>query len=238
MLGAVQVARVLLGVAALALSAGAARFTPSVSLGWRHEPGVESKMLVSGLAGYEPCRYARLAAGLGLSLFQHNGINAYALGASALPLGNDRLSIDVAVQHQQWSDWQAGENRLLGSVHAAPLSRLNLRLGAAYRAPVFDPGSYASPFHWHSEVSEWNLLYGIDWCFYSREPYSASVLVSNFELLSQHNAQQFPFGLRGQYSSSGGYMVSGRLSSAITGFSAALVTFSEFVFEAGVSRGF
>lgn len=216
----------------------AGRFTPTALLGFRHEPGVETRMLVTGLVDASLNPRLDLDAALGLGFMQNNGIAGYGLGARVQPLAFRRLFVEARVQHQQWPDWRAGENRVLGLVRAGVLRRVRLSLGVAYRVPVFDPASYASPFQWQGDAPEWNLLYGINWTFLERRRLSAVAFVQNSGRMTLHNPQQVPLGLYGSYQLARGYSIRARASSGIVGISGALVSFSEFVFEAGVSRAF
>jgi hypothetical protein len=220
------------GVLAVLLAAWSA----GGELGLRHEPGVESKMLVTGLADFGLGSRVSLDAGLSFSLFQNSGINVYELGAGVKPLGTERLAIEARVQHQQWSGWQAGENRAFALVRVEPLRRVRLELGAAYRVPLFD--GYASPFNWHGDAPEWNYVYGLEWMFLARERFSAAVFLANSGRLTLYNPQQFPFGLSGEWRFSPGWLATARLATAINGFSAALVSFSELDLDVGVVRAF
>jgi len=226
-------------VVALAVTVGqAVWFTPTALLGYRHESGVESKLLVTGLADADIGSRVRLSAGLGFSLFENSGVTGYGLGVSVMPPGSDRLAIEAAAQHQQWSDWRAGENRVLAYVRVGPLPRLRLNVGAALRAPSFDTTHYWSPCEWRSDAPEWNLLYGIDWTFFERAGWSLSAFIANHDRFTVHDPQQFPLGLRVQYDVGAGCAVTARASTAISGFSGMLLTFSEAEFEAGVRREF
>jgi hypothetical protein len=235
----VRASRVCLTAVVLVVSVSwAGRFTPAVLLGFRHEPGVETKMLVTGLADASLNPRLDLDAALGLGFMENNGIAGYALGARVQPLATRRLFVEARIQHQQWSDWRAGENRVLGLVRAEVSRRVRLSLGAAYRVPVFDPACFASPFQWQSDAPEWNLLYGINWTFIERRRLSAFAFIANSDRMTLHNPQQVPLGLYGSYQLARGCSLCARARSGIVGISGALVSFSEFVFEAGVSRAF
>ena len=104
----------------LLAASGRATVVPSVILGYRGEPGVESKMLAIAEVDIRPASFLRTEAGLSFNLFENNGLGAAALGVAAelyQPVG---LTLRLAGQHQQWSGWQAGENRALAAIGVGP----------------------------------------------------------------------------------------------------------------------
>jgi hypothetical protein len=210
--------------------------TPTLLLGFRHEPGVESKMLIGGLGDWQAHPRISVNAGAALSLIQHAGLSRLGFGIDAWPL--DFAGIAARVQHEQWNDWQAGENRLLVALTGRPVAPLRLAVGLAYRAPVFDTVRYGSPFYWRSEVPERNLLYRVELELLHTGQWQTSAWLANFDRFTVHNPQQFPFGLDAAGRLSPCLSVSARAGTAINGLSGLLLSLSELNLEVGVSRAF
>jgi hypothetical protein len=221
----------------LVAATGYATVSPSLSIGYRGEPGVESKLLVTAQADALPVSYVKLDAGLAFDLFQNDGLGAAALGVGAVaydPLG---LTLRLAVQHQQWNGWQAGENRMLATLEAGPVSGLDAGLGLVQRVPAFGD-RYWSPFVWNSGAAEWNFLYRLRWKFVRRENWWLRAGFSSYDRYTAHNPQQIPLEADGVYRLTENLELSAQAGTAIVGLSGGLVSFHEVEVSAGVRREF
>jgi len=225
-------------ILALLAAASFGSLTPSLVMGFRHELGVETKMLGGCGARWQIHPRFGVTGGVAFSLIQHNGLSALALGADALLFDFGNIGLAAGVQHEQWNDWQAGENRAFGIVTAEPVRGLELAAGAAWRVPLLDAERYMSPFNWQSAVPEWNLLYRVEWTFLKRRQAEASAWMANIDRLTVHNPQQFPFGLRGAHGLGRGWSLLGNCGTAINGLSGVLLSLSEVTLEFGVARAF
>ena len=231
-------ARRLLVVLAVVLAAGRAEpapVRPDAYLGFRFEPGVETKLVLAGGAAWDFVERASLFGGLALSAIDNPGVAHYGVGASVRVFDRADVRLQAQVNHDEWSGWQAGENRVAGMVAAEPLAGLELGAGMAWRAPIYDPGQYHSPFKWSSDAPEWNLVYQLDWKFLDRERYQAAFWFANIDRLTIHNSQQFPAGLRGSYQAWPRWRLTAQLGTDIKGLSALLFAFTEMDLRLGVS---
>jgi hypothetical protein len=221
----------------LLLATGKAEVVSSFLLGYRGEPGVESKMLAIAQVDIEPVSFLQIDAGLSFNLFQNNGLGAVALGVGAVaydPLG---LTLRLAGQHQQWNDWPAGENRLLAVVEAGPIYGFDAGLGLVHRVPVFDE-RYWSPFLWSGGAAEWNYLYRLRWKFIQRDNWWLRAGFSSYDRFTAHNPQQFPLEADGSCRLKDDLELVARVGTAIVGYSGGLVSFHEFELGAGVRYEF
>jgi hypothetical protein len=221
----------------LLAATGYATVVPSFTLGYRGEPGVESKMLAAVQADMEPVCWLKVDAGLSFNLFQNNGLGAAGLGLGAVLSRPAGLTFRLAGQHQQWNDWMAGENRLLATLEAGPLHGFDAGLGLVRRVPVFGD-EYWSPLVWSGGAAEWNYLYRLRWKFVQRENWWLRAGFSSYDRFTAHNPQQFPFEADGAYRLKDDLELVGLVSSAIVGFSGGLASFHEIEISAGVKYGF
>ena len=227
----------LLTALAFAGATGYAAVVSSFLLGYRGEPGVESKMLATAKAGVEPVRCLKVDAGLSFNLFQDNGVGAAGLGVGAVLYRPVGLTLRLAAQHQQWNDWQAGENRALATVEAGPVLGIEAGFGLARRVPLFG-GGYWSPFRWNSDATEWNYVYRLTWKFLRKENWWLKAGLSSYDLLTAYNPQQFPLCLSGSYALKDNLDLVASVGTAIVGFSGGLASFHEVEFSAGVKHEF
>jgi hypothetical protein len=218
-------------------ASGYAMVVPSVILGYRGEPGVESKMLAIAQADIVPVTFLKVDAGLSLNLFQNNGLGAAGLGIGAVLHRPSELTLRLAGQHQQWNDWQAGENRLLIMLEAGPLFGLDAGAGLVRRVPVFGDES-GSPFIWSSGAAEWNYVYRLRWKLVQRDNWWFRMGFSSYDRFAAHTAQQFPFEADGAYRLKDGLELVGLVSSAIVGFSGGLASFHEIELRVGARYEF
>ena len=221
----------------LLLATGEAAVVPSVLLGYRGEPGAESKLLATAQADIEPVQYLKVDGGLSFNLFQNNGLGAAALGIRAEAYDPNGLALGLAVQHQQWNDWRAGENRLLAVIEAGPWHGFDAGLGLVHRVPVFGD-RYWSPVVWSGDAAEWNYLYRLRWKFVQREEWWLRAGFSSYDRYTAHNPQEFPFEADGAYRMKNGLEVTALASTAIVGYSGGLASFHEFEIDIGVRREF
>lgn len=207
-----------------------------ISLGYRGERGVEAKGLLAGDVSAEISRFCTLDAGLGLSFFQQKGIAGYGVGVKGQHPAVKWLSLKLGFQHEEWSDWRVGENRAYALLHTnvGQTFKFALALGLTRRQPIFDEAHFHEPWFWKSSVGEWNLLYRLEFRFGDWKNSTATGYLANFNNLTLHNPQQFPFGIRVAYSLSPLWKVFIRFGSAVNGFSAMLLSFPEIEAEVGV----
>jgi hypothetical protein len=209
---------------------------PELRIGYRGEAGVESKLVCTAL-GHATAANVLLSAGVAASLFQHPGVSAYGLTVDTRLLGQviggRQLRAAAFAQHEQWNDWRTGENRAGATLRFLPNPCVLIGAGAAYRAPVFDPARYASPFWWVSPQPEWNLLYDVRWRFLQQPGWSVNAFVANVGPLTLHNPQQIPFGLEAGWWPRRHWTVTGRAGTAVNGVSALLLSLSELTLELG-----
>lgn len=210
---------------------------PSVTLGYRGEPGVESKMLAGVQAEVDPLRFLRIDAGLSFNLFQNNGLGVAGIGVAPVIYRPAGLTLRLAGQHQQWNDWQAGENRILAVFEAGPLCRFDAGAGLVRRVPLFGH-RYWSPFVWTGDAAEWNFLYRLRWRFVQRENWWLRVGLSSYDRFTAHNPQQLPLVADGAYQLNTGLELIGFVSTAIVGYSGGLVSFHEAELHAGARYEF
>jgi len=214
-----------------------ATFVPSVLLGYRGEPGVESKLLAAVQAEVEPLRFLRVDAGFSFNLFQNNGPGAAGLGIAPVIFSPAGIALRLAGQHQQWTDWQAGENRLLVVLEAGPLSGFDAGAGLVRRVPVFGD-KYRSPFVWTGDAAEWNFLYRLRWKLVRRENWWLRAGLSSYDRFTVHNPQQLPLAADGAYRLGCDLELVGLVSTAIVGYSGGLVSLHEVELHAGVRYEF
>jgi hypothetical protein len=221
----------------LLAASGHAAVVPSVVLGYRGEPGVESKMLAIAQVDVKPVSFLQTDAGLSFNLFQNNGLGAAALGVAAefyKPVG---LTLRLAGQHQQWSGWRAGENRALAAIEAGPWHGFDAGFGLVRRVPVFGD-KYWSPVVWSGDAAEWNYLYRLRWKFIQREKWWLRAGLSSYDRYTAHNPQQFPLEADGAYRLKEGVELVARAGTAIVGYSGGLVSFHEVELNAGARYEF
>jgi hypothetical protein len=221
----------------LLAATGYATVVPSVILGYRGEPGVESKMVAALQADVEPVPFLKADGGVSLNLFQHNGLGSASLGLSAVMFRPAGLALRLAAQHQQWNDWQAGENRALVTLEAGPLYGFDAGFGLARRVPVFGD-DYCSPFRWVSDAAEWNYLYRLRWKFINKENWWLRAGLASYDRFTAHNPQQFPLVADGAYRLKDDLELVAQAGTAIVGYSGGLVSFHEIEIGAGVKYEF
>lgn len=188
-------------------------------------------------ADITPVRFFKVDAGLSLNLFQNNGLGAAHLGLAAEVYSPAHLTLRLAGQHQQWTDWQAGENRLLVVFEAGPLYGLDAGAGLVRRVPVFGD-RYSSPLVWSSDAAEWNFLYRLRWKFIQRENWWIRAGLSSYDRFTAHNPQQFPLEADGAYRLRDGLELAGLVSTAIVGYSGGLASFHDLDLSVGVRHDF
>ena len=219
----------------LLAATGRAAIVSSALLGYRHEPGVESKMLAAVQAEVSAARFLKADAGLSFSLFQHNGLGEAGLGLGAALFRPAGLTLTLGVQHQQWNDWQAGENRVLATLEAGPVYGFDAGLGLVRRVPVFGSG-YGSPLAWSGGAAEWNLLYRLRWRFLQQEGWWLRAGFSTYDRLTAHSPQQFPFEVDGAYRVRDNLEVVAGAGTAVVGYSGGLISLHEVEVTVGVKH--
>ncbi len=208
-------------------SAGAGTtFSPDLHIGYQGEKGTLARGVIGGGASVGLNPWLQVAGGLSLSLFQHNGVSAYGLHAGITPPALERLNVKIGLQHEQWQDWRAGENRLFSTVLFLPAPALQLGIGICRRYPIYDSIRFRQPWLWRSPVPEWNLIYHLEWKFFASAGFSASLGMNNLPGLTFYNPQQFPAYLNASYQTGPGWRVFVRGLTAINGFSTGLISLS------------
>jgi hypothetical protein len=210
---------------------------PAVLLGYRCEQGVESKMLASLVADIEPVRFLNVDAGLSFNLFDNNGLGGAEFGLGGVLYKPAGLILRLAAQHQQWSDWRAGENRLLVLVEAGPISGLDAGVGLVHRIPLFGD-DYWSPYVWRSDAPEWNWQYRLRWRFINKENWWLRAGLSTYDRFNAHTPQQLPLEADGAYKVADKLEFVARAGTAIVGYSCGLISFHEVELHAGVKYAF
>lgn len=224
----------------LVLAAGtvlaAARPSAGLELRFREEAGVETRLELVGRAALGISPRVVLGASVAAGVLDNAGLTGYGVDADVRLATPGTLSLSAGVEHEQWNDWRAGENRLYGVLAGELAHRLRFGLGAAWRVPVPDPDRFGSPLRWTSEVAEWNLLYLADWTFLRRSRTEVALRVANYGRLDVHNPQQFPLGVRGETTVGTGWQAEAYLGTAANGLSGPIVSFSELNIRIGVRR--
>jgi len=219
------------------LATGQAEVVASFLLGYRGEPGVESKLLAALAVDVKPVSFLRTDAGLAFNLFENDGLGAAALGVAAelyQPLG---LTLRLAAQHQQWNDWRAGENRALAAIEAGPWHGLEAGIGLVRRVPLFGD-RYWSPFGWSGDAAEWNYLYRLRWKFIQQENWWLRTGFSSHDRFTARNPQQFPLVVDGAYRLKDDVELLARAGTAVVGFSGGLPAFHELELSVGLTYEF
>ena len=230
--------RRLLVFLAAALAVGLAepvQVRPDGYLGFRYEPGVETRLVLVGGAEWDVIERATLFGGFAVGAIDNPGIARYGIGASVRIVDAAKVRIQAQMNHDEWSSWQAGENRAAGIVAAEPLRGLELGAGMAWRAPLYDSRKYHSPFNWSSDAPEWNWVYRLDWAFLTCDRLRAAFWFANIDRLTIHNPQQFPAGLRASYAAWPSWRLTAQLGTDIKGLSALLFAFTEMDLRLGVA---
>jgi hypothetical protein len=221
----------------LLTAVGRAAVSPSLSIGYRGEPGVESKLLASALVDIVPVSYVKFDAGLSFNLFQNNGLGAAEVGVGAVAYDRVGLALRLRAQHQQWNEWRAGENRVLALLEAGPVHRFDAGLGLVARVPVFGD-SYWSPAVWTSSAGEWNFAYRLRWKLAQHETWWLRVGLSSYDRFTAHSPQQFPLEADGAWRMNENLELEFRAATAIVGYSGGLVSFHELEVCSGVKCEF
>jgi len=222
---------------ALLAAAGQAAVVPAVVIGYRFEPGVESKMLAALTANIEPVPLLRVDAGLSFNFFQNSGLGGAEFGLGGVLYKPAGLVFRLDVQHQQWKDWRAGENRLLALLEAGPVLGLDAGIGLVRRVPVFGD-DYWSPYVWKGDASEWNYQYRLRWRFIQKENWWLRAGLSTYDRFNVHTPQQLPLEADGAYKFADKLELVARAGTAIVGYSCGLISFHEVEFGAGVKYAF
>ncbi len=208
---------------------------PDAHLGYQGERGVIARGLAGAGVRLKSNTGLEFAGALNLSLFQHQGITAYALSGEAELPGLERLKVKLGLQHEQWNEWRNGENRIFAtSTFILPQPGLVIGLGICRRYPVYDSTSFTRPWVWHSPVPEWNIIYHLEWRFLSKPHFNVGVGLKNLHDLTFYNPQQFPFYINASYRLLPCWRLSARVMTAVNGFSTALASITGIETEIGV----
>ena len=190
-------------------------------------------MLAAVQADFEPMPFLKVDGGVSFNLFQNNGLGAFELGVGAVAYDPISLTLRLAVQHEQWNDWQAGENRALVTLEAGPWHGFDAGLGLVNRVPVFGDRD-CSPFVWASDAAEWNYLYRLRWKFVDKGNWWLRAGLASYDRFTAHNPQQYPLVADGAYRLKDDLELVAQAGTAIVGYSGGLVSFHEIEIGAGV----
>jgi len=147
------------------------------------------------------------------------------------------LTLRLAAQHQQWNDWQAGENRTLAAIEAGPVFGVEAGFGFVHRVPAFGD-DYWSPFVWNGDASEWNYAYRLTWKFLQKDNWWLRAGLSSYDRFTAHSPQQFPLKADGAYRLRDNLELVAAAGTAIVGYSGGLVSFHEVELGVGVKYAF
>ncbi len=199
-----------------ALSTGSALpLNLGLQLGYHGETGVEAKAVTTLLGSACLHQCIRADAGLQLSHFQHCGISAYSTGMVLQLSPPNRISLAAVLQHQQWNDWQAAENRFAALFSTRPSHRIGIGLGLCYRSLITDPDRYRQPFIFPTAAAEWNILYSLNWRLWQQEQWSLAAELANIDRFSIHNPQQFPLAVITEWSPRSNLLLWAKIRTAI-----------------------
>ncbi len=202
--------------------------------GWHCEKGVESKLLATISSDFRARTGFSISTGIAFSALQHSGLSRLGLTLSPLVCPFWEFRPQLGFQHEQWNDWQTGENRAYLLLTAQPLSRLELKLGLAYRAPIYSPAHYWRPWYYRREAAELNLLYGLRYSLLDTLRFTVETALGNVNLLEMYNPQQFPLGLTCLWRLSPNWQLVSHWAAGFTGVSAALISLNRFTGEIGI----
>ncbi len=226
--------RVGVALAVATVSLGLGRPTGGIQFGWRREPGVQSRSILTwGLEVPVGSRF-RFNGGISFSMFEHVGLSAAGLGARVGLVPFWDLGLEAALQHEQWNDWRVGENRALGLVSARPLGRFDLGAGVAWRVPLLDPEDYWLPFGCKSDASELNIVYRAGWRILAAEGGSLTIGLSNLTGLRLYTPHHIAVQLDGRLGLGPGLSLTGHAGTAFKGLSGLIFAAGEFEAAAGV----
>lgn len=221
-----------------AATSGPARPAAGLSVGWRHENGVESRAVIAATAEALVHPRVRLGGGIAFIVFEHPGLSAYRLGARVGVARFWDVGLEAEAQHEQWNDWRVGENRVLALATARPLDRVELGIGAAWRAPLVDPEDYWSPFRFRSEAAEFNLVYRARWRALATRRGGLVVGLSNLDGLRLYTPHHVALQVDGRYDFRRGWSLIGHAGTALKGLSALIFSVGEFEASLGVEHDF
>lgn len=227
-------------------SLGDITLIPELRFGYRGEAGVEQKVLISGGLNCEFWDRVYFLPRVSIGLFENPGIAGYGIHTRVVifdrfqarfpqPARRLRAGLELQAGHQEWSDWQVGENCAGVTLFVQPLRQIDLTAGLAYRVPVLKPKSHTSPFLWGSDAAEFNYLYRLDWVFLNRRAVSLSCWVSNYDEWRVRNPSQFPFGLKATYAPKSRWQLKLRAATEIKGLSGLLVSPGALTVDIGSS---
>lgn len=206
----------------------------TTDLGLRHEPGVETRLLLAVTARYPVQPLAAVSGHIALAALDNSGLASFGLGLHLAPLPRTPAAVELNVTHDQWPDWQAGENRFSGVVTAEPVPGLQLGFGAAWRVPLSD-GHWSSPFVWRSDWPEWNLAYRIRWRFLNLPNWRVAAFAANLDGYGMPAAQQLPVGIEVTARLKHRLSLYWRIASSIKGLSGPLISLGDADARIGVA---
>lgn len=205
-----------------------------VDAGIRHEPGVETRVLLSPMVRYQALPQLDFSGQVTFSGLDNSGLAGYRLGMHLKPVRLVPIAFEFELAHQEWSDWLTGENRICGIVTAEPSSDLRLGAGAAWRVPLAGRDRWNSPLNWHGDMPEWNLAYLIRWRLLTTQTWDLTAFLTNIDSYGMDTPQQFPFGLESAYRVSSRLLVQTRMTASIKGLSGPLGSLGALTAGVGV----
>lgn len=209
----------------------------TADLGIRHEPGVETRLVVAITARCSVHPLISVSGQMVAAALDNSGLASCGLGLRLTPLQRIPAAVELDVAHDQWRDWQAGENRVSGIAVAEPMPGLQLGVGAAWRMPI-SAGRWSSPFCWRSDWPEWNLAYRFRWRFINVPDWKVAAFVANLDGCGMYAPQQLPFGIEMTRRLRPQLSLRSRLALSIKGMSGPLVSFGDIDARVGVTHAF
>lgn len=220
----------------LLLTANSSPGSEILLAGWHCEKGVESKLLATLSSDFCAGNVFFIRTGATFSAIQHPGLSRLGLTLSPRIRSYWEFRPQLGFQHEQWNDWQTGENRAYLLLTAQPFSRLDLKLGLAYRAPIYSPAHSWLPWYYPREAAELNLLYGLRYRLLNTLRLTLETALENVTLLEMSNPQQLPLELACLWRLSPHWRLVGRCAAGFTGLSAMLISLNRLTAEIGVKH--
>ncbi|MFO7637941.1 MAG: hypothetical protein R6X14_01345 [bacterium] len=207
-----------------------------LTLGLRHEPGVETRLPLALSATLAPLPSLRASGALGFNLARPPLPDRFALETGWTPL--PRLELAAGTVLRRWPAWRAGENTAFLSARVEALPRLALEAGIARRVPLLDTTGWWLPFAWGGALAEWNLVYGIGWQVVDRPGFGLRVETGNCEPLAIRTPDLLNLVVRAEKRLRPGLTGIARLAGEAKGFSSVLAAFGAVELEIGVRHEF
>jgi hypothetical protein len=146
------------------------------------------------------------------------------------------------IQHERWSGWGVTENRAMAYWEFHPISSLSLSIGYTYRSPQFVSLGIQS-LSWPSVNTEWEPLYRLQWKLLENSAlevgkFGASILVWNYDRMRLATSDNIHFSLIPEYCFAQKSKVQVIATTAVKGFSGAVVSWDQLDLGIGLKYDF